>query len=193
METLPLQKVSPDSNLMVRDVATVQTGAAPGQIDRSAMQRYLSITANVEGEDLGRATGRIAKAIAAAGEPPRGVRVMVRGQVAPMTEMFQLAGRRPGPVGGGDPGHVDRLLPVVPAGTGVDRRGAGRGLRRGRHPLATGTTLNIESFMGSIMCIGVSVSNSVMLSTFMDDHWRAGATVRQAADRRGPATGSARS
>ena len=35
--------------------------------------------------------------------------------------------------------------------------------------------------MGSIMCVGVSVSNSVMLSTFMDDHWRAGATVRQAA------------
>ena len=41
--------------------------------------------------------------------------------------------------------------------------------------LMTGTTLNIESFMGSIMCIGVSVSNSVLLSTFMDDHWRAGA------------------
>ena len=47
--------------------------------------------------------------------------------------------------------------------------------------LLTGTTLNIESFMGSIMCIGVSVSNSVLLSTFMDDHWRAGASVRQAA------------
>ena len=47
--------------------------------------------------------------------------------------------------------------------------------------LMTGTTLNIESFMGSIMCIGVSVSNSVLLSTFMDDHWRAGATVQQAA------------
>ena len=31
----------------------------------------------------------------------------------------------------------------------------------------TGTTLNIESFMGSIMCMGVSVSNSVMLVTFM--------------------------
>ncbi len=47
--------------------------------------------------------------------------------------------------------------------------------------LATGTTLNIESFMGSIMCIGVSVSNSVLLSTFMDDHWRAGRAVPQAA------------
>ena len=45
-----------------------------------------------------------------------------------------VAGDRPGPVGRGDPGHVDRLLPVVPAGTGLDRRRAGRGLRRGHHP-----------------------------------------------------------
>ena len=45
----------------------------------------------------------------------------------------------------------------------------------------TGTTLNIESFMGSIMCVGVSVSNSVLLSTFMDDHWRKGTPVAEAA------------
>src|SRR5262249_9484033 len=34
------------------------------------------------------------------------------------------------------------------------------------------TTLNIESFMGSIMCIGVSVSNSVMMVTFIGLEWR---------------------
>ena len=28
--------------------------------------------------------------------------------------------------------------------------------------------------MGSIMCLGVSVSNSVMMVTFMDEHWKAG-------------------
>ena len=145
------------------------------------MQRYLSITANIEGDDLGRATGRIDQAIAAAGEPPRGVRVSVRGQVAPMTEMFRslavglalsvvvilvlLTGYfqsfRLGLISiGGVPGVVCGVAIIL---------------------LATGTTLNIESFMGSIMCIGVSVSNSVLLSTFMDDHWRAGATVRKAA------------
>ena len=31
--------------------------------------------------------------------------------------------------------------------------------------------------MGSIMCLGVSVSNSVMLVTFMDEHWKGGASV----------------
>ena len=39
---------------------------------------------------------------------------------------------------------------------------------------ATNTTLNIESFMGSIMCLGVSVSNSVMLVTFINDYWKGG-------------------
>ncbi len=35
--------------------------------------------------------------------------------------------------------------------------------------------------MGSIMCIGVSVSNSVMLVTFMNEHWKAGRAGRDAA------------
>ena len=47
----------------------------------------------------------------------------------------------------------------------------------------THTTLNIESFMGTIMCIGVSVSNSVMLVTFTARDWQQGNSVREAAVR----------
>ncbi len=47
--------------------------------------------------------------------------------------------------------------------------------------LVSRTTLNIESFMGSIMCVGVSVANSVMLTTFMGDYWRSGMASIQAA------------
>jgi multidrug efflux pump subunit AcrB len=47
--------------------------------------------------------------------------------------------------------------------------------------LVTGTTLNIESFMGAIMCIGVSVSNSVMLVTFIGQEWQGGKAVPEAA------------
>jgi len=46
---------------------------------------------------------------------------------------------------------------------------------------ATNTTLNIESFMGSIMCLGVSVSNSVMLVTFINDYWKGGYSSSEAA------------
>ena len=45
----------------------------------------------------------------------------------------------------------------------------------------TNTSLNIESFMGSIMSLGVSVSNSVLLVAFMNDHWKAGKPSTEAA------------
>jgi predicted RND superfamily exporter protein len=45
----------------------------------------------------------------------------------------------------------------------------------------TNTSLNIESFMGSIMCLGVSVSNSVMLVTFINEHWKQGNSSSEAA------------
>jgi multidrug efflux pump subunit AcrB len=181
IETLPLHKVSLDANLMIRDVAKVQVGTAPGQVDRASMQRYLSIIANVEGEDLGRASRRIERAIADAGNPPRGVRVLIRGQVAPMEEMFETL-------------FLGLILSVVvilvmltgyfqSPRMGLVSIGAVPGVVCGVAVilLATGTTLNIESFMGSIMCIGVSVANSVMLTTFMGDYWQSGMTALQAA------------
>ena len=181
VETLPLEQATPDANLLIRDVAKVSLATAPGQVDRMSMQRYLSVIANVEGEDLGRASVRIAQAIADAGEPPRGVRVLVRGQITPMTEMFQslalglavavgvilvmltayFQSFRMGLVSiGGVPGVVCGVAIIL---------------------LVTHTTLNIESFMGSIMCIGVSVANSVMLSTFMFTYFQEGMTPLQAA------------
>ena len=33
-------------------------------------QRYVTLTANVEGEDMGRASAQVARALDAAGEPP---------------------------------------------------------------------------------------------------------------------------
>ncbi len=69
VETIPLRHMARGGNVMVRDVANVSTGTMPGQYDRNTMQRYLSLTANVEGEDLGRAARQIDKAIAAAGAP----------------------------------------------------------------------------------------------------------------------------
>ena len=53
--TVPLLQADNGANLMVRDVARVGKGTMPGEYDRTAMQRYLSITANIQGEDLGRA------------------------------------------------------------------------------------------------------------------------------------------
>jgi multidrug efflux pump subunit AcrB len=191
VETLPISPVSEITNLLVRDVARVREGSMVGQYNRLSSQRYLSITANVVGEDMGRAARQVAAAVAAAGEPPRGVNVFTRGQMKPMLEMFQALGI-------GLAIAVIVILVLLTAYFESPRLAlvsvsAVPGVLSGVVTilLGTGTTLNIESFMGTIMCIGVSVSNSVMLVTFMAEHWRGGmpsyqAAVRGAAERLRP-------
>jgi multidrug efflux pump subunit AcrB len=181
VETIPLEKVGDGLNLMLRDVASVGKGVVPGEYDRTAMQRYLSVTANVEGVDLGRAAKLVEGAIKRAGEPPRGVRVMTRGQVAPMGEMFKSLAI-------GLAVAVVVIMVLLTAyfqawRSALISLGAVPGVLSGVALMLyfTRTTLNIESFMGTIMCIGVSVSNSVMLVTFTARDWQEGRSVVEAA------------
>lgn len=181
VEKLPLRQVNPLVNLMLRDVAQVSETKVPGEIDRSASLRYITINSNVEGEDIGRAARQVEKAIADAGTPPRGVRVQVMGQLPPMRDMFDALGV----------GLALALFVILVLLTAYFQSprlalvsiSAAPGVLAGVAVMlsATNTTLNIESFMGAIMCLGVSVSNSVMLVTFMAEHWRAGASGLDAA------------
>ena len=181
IETLPLESVNPLVNLLVRDVAKVHKGVRPGELDRDMSQRYLTLVANVEGEDMGRASRQVAQAIADAGEPPRGVRVEPMGQLPPMIEMFKALGI-------GLAVAVFVIFVLLTAYFQSPRLalisiGAVPGVLAGIASILyfTHTSLNIESFMGSIMSLGVSVSNSVMLVTFMDEHWKGGASSTKAA------------
>jgi multidrug efflux pump subunit AcrB len=181
VETIPVRKVNGELNVLVRDVAKVGTGTMPGQYDRNTMQRFLSLTANVEGEDLGRAATQISNAIEAAGEPPKGVRVETRGQITPMREMFRSMALGLGIA-------VLTIMIMLTAYFESPRLAlaavsAVPGVLGGVALILylTGTTLNIESFMGSIMCIGVSLSNSVMMVAFIARDWRHGKPVFKAA------------
>ncbi len=181
VETLPLETINPLVNLMIRDVATVRKGVRPGEYDRDMSQRYLTVTANVEGEDMGRAARQVLKAIDAAGEPPRGVRVEPLGQFPAMIAMFEALG-----IGLGVAVFVILVLLTAyfqSPRLAIISIGAVPGVLAGIATMLyfTKTSLNIESFMGSIMCLGVSVSNSVMLVTFMNDHWKDGKTSIEAA------------
>ena len=66
-----------------------------------------------------------------AGTPPRGVRVETRGQIAPMREMFTLAGDRPGCCRGRHPGAAHGLFRIAADGSRFHWRGAWRAQRRG--------------------------------------------------------------
>jgi len=181
VETLPLSQITNDVTLMVRDVANVKTGNTPGQIDRISSQRYISISANVEDVDLGTASRLVQQAVKDAGTPPEGVLIDTRGQTGTMNQMFTSLGI-------GLSIAVCVILVMLTAYFQSPRLaltsiGAVPGVINGvvTALVLTKTTLNIESFMGSIMCIGVSVSNSVMMITFMNDRWKDGLTVTEAA------------
>jgi multidrug efflux pump subunit AcrB len=167
-------KQTPTNQVLLRDVARVGEGSRPGEYDRLDLQRYISLTANIEGSDLGRVATAIDQALKRAGRPPRGVEVEARGQVEPMKQMF----------GGLAAGLVLSVVAIfllltayfqspklaLVSVTAVPAVLAGVALAL----LVTRTTLNIQSFMGAIMAIGVAVSNAILLVTFAEDYRRAG-------------------
>ena len=156
------------SRPLVDDVAAIDYGTTMGEVDRYNMQRVVGLTANVHGEPLGTAAGEVRAAIARVGTPPRGVLVDVRGQVPPFEETF--SGLRNG-----------LLLSVV-----VIFLLLAANFQSFRLTLVvvsavpavicgvlimlwiTGTTLNVQSFMGAIMAIGISVANAILLVTFAE-------------------------
>ena len=166
---------------LVSDVATVDYGTTPGEVDRYNMQRVVSFTANVHGKPLGKVVTDIRQAIARAGSPPRGISVNNRGQVPAFEET--LAGLRGGLLLSvlviflllAANFQSFRLaiavispVPAVICGVLVML-------------LLTGTTLNVQSFMGAIMAIGISVANAILLVTFAENARRDGASVHDAA------------
>jgi multidrug efflux pump subunit AcrB len=189
VEQVPIKLVK-GTTVRVEDVARVRQGSMPGEIDRYNMKRMVSLTANVVGEDLGRVARRIDDALAAAGEPPGGVFVEVRGQVVPMRQMFgALGGGRvfEGLTGGLILAVVvilllltayfqsARLALVVVSTAPAVIAGVVLAL------LLTRTTLNLQSFMGAIMAVGVAVANAILLATFAEENRRAGHHARDAA------------
>ena len=55
--------------------------------------------------------------------------------------------------------------------------------------LLTNTTLNIESFMGAIMAIGVAVANAILLVTFAERNRQHGQTLAAGGPHRRAASG----
>lgn len=191
VETPPLASAAPLRDLPIKqtaagevrlgDVATVRPGTRPGQVDRYNMRRQISLTANVVGEDLHRAAARIRQAITAAGEPPRGARVELRGQVVPLGQLFQ----------GLAVGLVLavavilllltayfqalRLALVVVSTAPAVLLGVAAAL------VFTGTTLNLQSFMGAIMALGVAVANAILLVSFAEQQRCEGQDADEAA------------
>jgi multidrug efflux pump subunit AcrB len=159
---------------LLGDVARIENSTIVGEYDRVNGERMVTLSANVAGEDLGRTATRVDQAIARAGTPPRGATVAVRGEIAAMRETFTniMAGLAVAVV------VIFLLLAAnfqslrlafvvvstVPAVlTGVVLMLA-----------VTRTTINVQSFMGGIMAIGIAVANAILLVTFAEQTRRHG-------------------
>jgi multidrug efflux pump subunit AcrB len=163
--------------ILLRNVARVQEGTAVGQYERYNMQRMITLTANISGADLGRVTKQVQAALQQTGEPPPKTHVDVRGQVVPLAQMehgleigllltvvviFLLLAAYFESVQLSF--IVVSTVPAVVAGVAVAL-------------WVTGTTLNIQSFMGTIMAVGVAVANAILLVTFAERARVAGAAA----------------
>lgn len=180
LEAIPIAQGDTGYSI-VGDVATITEGTTIGQYDRYNQQRMVTITADVKDVDLGSAARDVASAIAAAGEVPRGVSVMVRGQIAPMQQT--LAGLETG------------LLLAI-AAIFILLGAYFQSLRIATIIIATipaviagvlialtiwGSTLNVQSFMGAIVSIGVAVANAILLTTFAEQARAQGRSAAEAA------------
>ncbi len=167
--------------ILVRDVGVVKEGVMPGEIDRYNMKRVVTLTANVQGDDLGHVSGAVAQAIKAAGDPPKGVAVDVRGQITPFNELFRgLAFGLVAAViviGLMLTAYYQSFRLALVAVAPVPAVLAGVALIL----YLTGSTLNLQSFMGAIMAVGVATANAILLVTFADRARMEGMTAREAA------------
>jgi len=165
---------------LLRNVGSVSEGSAIGEYARYNGQRMVSVTANLFHSDIGSAAAAVEQTISKLGKPPAKVAVAVRGQVEPLNQM--LHGLQSG-LGVAILAiflmlaanfqslrlslAVMSVLPAALAGVVLAL-------------WITGTTLNIQSFMGAIMAVGVAVSNAILLVTFAERE-RASSDVAAAA------------
>ena len=161
LKSLPLKKDSPRT--VLEDIATVKKMTAPAQVNRKGPMRYVTIIGNMYGKDLGSASKAVKNAISETGKPPKSVSVWTEGtlqllddtldslamvllaavlaiflMLAAYYQSFKV------------PFVVLSVIPSVIVGSLV-------------LIFITGSTLNLQSYMGIIMSIGVSVSNAVLL------------------------------
>jgi multidrug efflux pump subunit AcrB len=177
---LPVKEAKGKS-VLLRNIARIREGTTASEYDRYNMQRTITVRANLAGEALSSAARRVTEAIAELGAPPPRVSVALRGQVAPMRELRDALER-------GLAVAVLAIflllmanfqslkLPFIVVST-VPAVLAGVALAL----WLTHTTLNIQSFMGAIMGVGVAVANAILLVTFAERSRLGGATAAEAA------------
>jgi len=184
LENIPLTDPNPSNTAprqptLLRNVAAITEGSTPLEVEHHNIQRVTDIYVNVDHRDIGSVAHDIQKRLDAI-QVPAGYRIVMRGEVESMRESF---------VGLGfglamavalvylvmvalfryflDPLIILFAVPLGMIGVIAML-------------LLTGTTLNIQSYIGTIFMVGIAVSNSVLLVEFANRLHAEGIPVHEA-------------
>ncbi len=184
LENIPLTDPNPSNTAprqptLLRNVAAITEGSTPLEVEHHNIQRVTDIYVNVDHRDIGSVAHDIQKRLDAI-QVPAGYRIVMRGEVESMRESF---------VGLGfglamavalvylvmvalfryflDPLIILFAVPLGMIGVIAML-------------LLTDTTLNIQSYIGTIFMVGIAVSNSVLLVEFANRLHAEGIPVHEA-------------
>jgi hydrophobic/amphiphilic exporter-1 (mainly G- bacteria), HAE1 family len=166
-------------SLLLRDVASIEHQTHPSEADHYNIQRVVDVLVAPKTQNLGGTQAAIEKRLEALKLPPN-ISIAYRGSVAAMHESFSSFG-----VGLSLAVVLLYLVMVAQFRSFLDpfiiMFAVPMGLIGVIWTLwATNTTLNIESFMGIIVMVGIVVSNSILLVDFANQRRRQGEQLRQA-------------
>jgi CzcA family heavy metal efflux pump len=151
------------------NVATVTQGVEPAVVNHYTVQRVIDVNTGVAGRDLGSSSSAVQRAINRLGKLPPGMRIAIRGQSQAMRQSFASLGLgivlaiilvyllmvanyqswlEPFIILLAVPGALAGVLWIL---------------------VLTGTTINVESLMGTIMAVGVGVANGNLVITFANE------------------------
>ena len=163
LQAIPL--VKGQSRPTLSDVARLDVDSIPGEYDRAGPRRFVTISANIHQKDLGAATTAVEKAIKELGEPPAGLVPEVKGMSTLLTETL-------GSLQTGLLAAILVILLLLAAnyqsfGLSIAVLSTVPAVLLGAMILllSTGATLNLQSYMGIIMAVGVSVANAILIVT----------------------------
>ncbi|TLY39598.1 MAG: efflux RND transporter permease subunit [Nitrospirae bacterium] len=177
--TLPRVGQDGSAPVLLRDLVEVTRKTGPETVDHYNLQRTIDVLVNVPGNDLGRVAGQIEKTLASLALP-KDVMVLFKGEADSMRAAFEgFSGTLPLAMVliylvmvGLFRSYLDPFIIMfaVPLGfIGVIWM-----------LLLTNTSVNVESLIGTLMMIGIVVSNSVLLVDFANRMVREGMKVEQA-------------
>lgn len=176
---LPGVTMNGGTPIVLRDLVDVTRRTGPEVVDHHNLQRTMDVLVSVPGNDLGHVAGAVERAVKAL-TVPTDVRVTLKGEVDSMRAALSgFAGTLP-----------LAMILIYLVMVGLFRSWMDPFVIMFAVPLgfigviwmllATDTSVNVESLIGTLMMIGIVVSNSVLLVDFANNRMQEGLPLEEA-------------